>query len=392
MKRIPELDSLRGIAASGIVVFHIDPTHIFWMWTFVDLFLVLSGFLITRILLESIAKDTLSLRDFWMRRILRIWPVYYSTLLGVIVLLLLQRGPDYLIDHRMADVRLSFVYLQFTPLYWLHIGDHMAMFDFLPGFVHSWSLAVEEQFYLLWPPLLILLMRRWGSRKAIWACIGLAMLGPVTRAAFEWPVVLLLARIEGLALGAVMAIMVTNELHETSRARPRRWRPLYAAAIAVGALGITPHLLQGYRHQVDPSSVFYDPLLVTSFVFIYFGVVGLSVTMQGSRWTLPLRFPVLTYLGGISYAMYMYHYPILTFIKPQIHQVLGEHYAWLTTLIAIALVVLSAHASGVLLERPFLKLKQRFARGGAGSAATLKPGGIDAARESQSWGYRSTTP
>lgn len=373
MKRIPELDGLRGIAASGIVFFHIDPTYIFWMWTFVDLFFVLSGFLITRILLQSMARQRLSLRDFWMRRILRIWPVYYVSLLGVILLLLLQRGPDYLLGPRSADVSLSFVFLQYTPLYWLHIGDHEAMFNFLPGFVHSWSLAVEEQFYLLWPPLLILLVRRWGLRGAGWACLGIAMAGPLSRALFEWPAVLLFTRIEGLALGALMAIMVTAELNATGAVRPRRWQWPYVGAVVLGLLGVMPHLLQGYRYGVGPSDVFYDPLLVTSFVFIYFGVVGFAVTQQGSRWLWLFRMPLLTYLGGISYALYMYHYPVLVFIEPQIAEFFAPGLEWLSAVLAVLLIVGLAHASGVILERPFLLLKRRFSRGGAGAAATFYP-------------------
>jgi peptidoglycan/LPS O-acetylase OafA/YrhL len=78
-KRLTQLDGLRGIAALGVVLFHCFGSAFFWMWSFVDLFFVLSGFLITGILLRR-PLDGAALKNFWMRRILRIWPVYYLAL------------------------------------------------------------------------------------------------------------------------------------------------------------------------------------------------------------------------------------------------------------------------------------------------------------------------
>src|SRR5438876_336938 len=89
MKRILELDALRGIAAVGVVLFHAYPHTFFFAWSFVDLFFVLSGYLITTIVLRHLQAPDL-LKAFYYRRILRIWPVYYLTLIGVVVLNMLS--------------------------------------------------------------------------------------------------------------------------------------------------------------------------------------------------------------------------------------------------------------------------------------------------------------
>src|SRR5262245_54212173 len=81
--RTPELDGWRAIAAIGVVLLHLRSQPIFWMWSFVDLFLVLAGFLISRIVTQSHQGAGFSLRNSWVRRILRIWPVYYVAIAGV---------------------------------------------------------------------------------------------------------------------------------------------------------------------------------------------------------------------------------------------------------------------------------------------------------------------
>ena len=91
-RRLLPLDGMRGIAAIGVTAFHVNPVSPFqfWAWSFVDMFFVLSGFLIGTILVRGISERTLSLRNFWIRRVLRIWPVYYLMLLLVTVWALLS--------------------------------------------------------------------------------------------------------------------------------------------------------------------------------------------------------------------------------------------------------------------------------------------------------------
>ena len=135
MKRVPELDALRAIAAGIVLVFHLRPQSFPFGWTGVDLFFVLSGYLITSIILGH-GDSPGFYRNFYMRRGLRIWPIYYLTLF-----VLLATNP--LLDQPQPMRGLAYVltYTQNTPLFWRKIPPL-----FHRAFDHSWTLALEEQF------------------------------------------------------------------------------------------------------------------------------------------------------------------------------------------------------------------------------------------------------
>ncbi|MGH8505186.1 MAG: acyltransferase family protein [Stenotrophobium sp.] len=362
--RITELDGLRGIAAAGVVAFHLFPGKCFWMWSFVDLFFVLSGFLISRILLESLRAQRFSLKYFWARRILRIWPVYYLAVLVVGACNWLWFGSDFLHGPYLRDVLLSLVYLQFTPLYFHGIGDATAMFYFPIGLLHIWSLAVEEQFYILWPLALMLLgYRRMPAMVAL--CIGAFAVGPVFRILGFAPA-LLLTRIDGLALGVLLAIVVTVRLHHRPAAGYRTWlldQGFCWLALVPGLILVGPYFVRGYLHGVDGAEIFRQPWLVSGFALSYFALVGLVVYWCGRRLTAGLRLPLLTYLGSISYAMYMFHFPILYWITPRLEELCGNGHHWLVRGLTLVLIVGFAHLSKVLIENPILALKARFSQG-----------------------------
>jgi peptidoglycan/LPS O-acetylase OafA/YrhL len=141
---IPELDGLRGVAILAVMLFHMQVRGVALGWAGVELFFVLSGFLITRILLESRDKPHY-LRNFYARRALRIFPLYYVVLVVTLIL------PP---PHGFGRSRTSlwyFAYLQTLPLV-------RGRFEASP-LPHSWTLAIEEQFYCLWPFVLLLLRR-----------------------------------------------------------------------------------------------------------------------------------------------------------------------------------------------------------------------------------------
>src|SRR5208337_3451124 len=151
MRRIPELDGLRGLAALTVVVFDLYPTVMPFGWAAVDLFFTLSGFLITGIILEQ-GDEPRFLCTFYVRRSLRIWPIYYVT----IAALLLAGNVSW---HRWLPFAL---YLQNTDFYLMPL-EGMREKVFTPDWAmlnHAWSLAVEEQFYLIWPGLVLLAGRR----------------------------------------------------------------------------------------------------------------------------------------------------------------------------------------------------------------------------------------
>ena len=169
--RFLALDGLRGVAALGVLLVHAFPAPFFWMWSFVDLFFVISGFVITGILLDSDIGNLRFLRNFWVRRVLRIWPVYFLALAATLGLLLLR----YLKHSEATDTR-WWPYLFFIQFYEGYLGGGLAEFYRYAGtFVHSWSVAIEEQFYVLWPLILLALGRR--AVPIALACAALIGLG-----------------------------------------------------------------------------------------------------------------------------------------------------------------------------------------------------------------------
>ena len=148
-RRVPELDSLRALAAAAVLLFHLNPPQFAFGWTGVDLFFVLSGYLITKIILDN-AGSRGFFRNFYMRRGLRIWPIYYLSLF-VIVLLnnYLSRPQD------LTDLPYYLTYTQNVQYYW-----HREPTPFHVAFRHTWTLALEEQFYLIWPALVMLVRRK----------------------------------------------------------------------------------------------------------------------------------------------------------------------------------------------------------------------------------------
>ena len=175
MKRIPELDGLRGTAICMVVAHHyiyykylsfLGPQ---WGWAGVDLFFVLSGFLITGILLKS-EKNEEGLGHFYMRRVMRLFPIYYLCL------------AIYFIGNVAAHSPLPWQFLATYSLYlqaivphsWLGI-EHVKMVDWsTPGFSVMWSLSIEEFFYLVWAPLVFLVR---GKDRILFPLLGVVLLG-----------------------------------------------------------------------------------------------------------------------------------------------------------------------------------------------------------------------
>ena len=121
-----------------------------------------------------------------------------------------------------------------------------------------------------------------------------------------------------------------------------------------------PYLLSGYRGNVDAEDLFSNPLLWTWANILFFGIIGMVVDFSGSRFVSALRSRPLLYLGSISYALYMFHYPLLAFIKPRLVAFLGPDLYWLAMLLTGVLIIGLPHLSKVYLERPILSLKDRF--------------------------------
>ena len=351
MKRVPELDSLRALAAVVVLFFHLDPLRYFPGWTGVDLFFVLSGYLITSIILENAGSPGFTL-NFYARRSLRIWPIYYLTLLGLVAANPFLAHPD-----KLADLPYALTYTQNLPLYW---GKQPPPTH--PAFDHAWTLAIEEQFYLAWPALVL-----WaGRRRLVPLCVLTILIALASREGSNWIIPhyserLLIARSDGFALGGLLAWVFA----EGGWADLRRDRALLACGLAAGLATLylawgcwaySPLGLIGLPTPIYPAEVIF------AFALLYAGIIGLVVLHAGARWLRPLRFRGLVYLGQISYGLYLYHYVVYWIIdgcqpRPHSHE---TDQPWTTQAVKLSATLAVAVASWHLIERPILRWKDRF--------------------------------
>ena len=339
MRRIPELDAVRGLAAVAIVIYHFALSRFPIGWAAVDLFFVLSGFLITSIILEH-RESRFFLARFIMRRGLRIWPIYYLSLLALLV-----AGPHLPRPTRWSGLPYCLTYTQNVERYWA-----AAVTEYSWYFNHTWTLAIEEQFYLIWPALILVA----GRRRVASLALALLAASVAARAcgAHWWT---LPGRSDGLALGALLATALRDRERFEGWLRRHRWGLRFGALAALGYLGVVGALggLPGHGAPRWPALT----LLAINGLFV--AVVGSVALRAGHPSLWFLRGSVLGYLGKISYGLYLYHMIVLR-IKLDVCRVWGIGHNFgidaLTLVACFALAALSWH----FVEKPILALKDRF--------------------------------
>lgn len=363
-RRVAVLDGVRGIAILWVVIhncmfFSVPPTsgpfHMLAMisnagWIGVQLFFVLSGFLITGNLLDAQHADNY-FSSFYMRRILRIFPLYYSVLfLGLTLWPLVFDVPQ-----ALAPALHHQGWLWFHLTNWTH--------EDLGGFSHFWSLAVEEQFYLLWP----LLVYRLSPRRLLLVCIVIAVGSLAVRSTMVFAgvpakeiYIATVCRMDALALGAAAAAAIRI-------AQLREWLSAKLTSMAwVGAvlfaLGIP--LTRGYSTESIGCETFgYTGIALAAAVM----VLAVTLSPKDSRSWIPmlLRSAPLRSLGKYSYAIYVFHVPLHRIVGiPLLHSIFGAAvpaaagavYALIVLVVSYALAFCSYHG----LEKHFLRLKHRF--------------------------------
>ncbi|WP_161554168.1 acyltransferase family protein [Stenotrophobium rhamnosiphilum] len=363
-RRMLPFDGMRGIAAVGVTAFHVNPTSpfMFWAWTFVDMFFVLSGFLIGTILYRGISEGTLSLKNFWIRRILRIWPVYYLMLAVVTLWTLLS--PE--LHMSFKSFMQSLVFLQFTGGY-IHPGVswNNMMWHYIPWFSHSWSIAVEEQFYLLLP----ILLWMFGTRaRGIFLIVIAALALSQFLLYADFVPNLLGTRMQGLALGLLL-VPLSQWLHQADGNIQAKRRSLVllilAVSFAIGLCTMVPLFMQIF--PVLWNGVVVESDIIKNFVLkgtlgmalIYFAIVGFVVAFPKGMFARMLSTPVLVYLGGISYGLYMIHVPVEGMIATSRGRHLSEDSLSINVIYWIVILSLAA-LSKILIEDRFNAYKDRY--------------------------------
>jgi peptidoglycan/LPS O-acetylase OafA/YrhL len=340
---VPELDGLRGLAVLAVVLYHCEtrlpypPIHrvVQWGWAGVNLFFVLSGFLITGIILDS-RDDPHFFRNFYARRSLRIWPVYVLLLLLVFVLVPLT-----------FDGFWSAVYqTRHAPWLYLVLFVQNLFVLTLPGTIGpTWSLAIEEQFYVIWAPV----ARAVRNGHLLVALLLVALASPFVRAANHGALTPThtLIHLDGLAFGSMIAVAL----------RTVRWTQIAFQRIAIVAMGLAVPVL-GYLLYVG--SAFSDSFLALLFA----GGLLLALTTTGSRrlFNRALTSRPLRFYGRISYGLYMVHILVFTLIGAFDERMnkYGTTGALTVVAVRIALSTLVATAMWHGFEKPILRLKRHF--------------------------------
>jgi peptidoglycan/LPS O-acetylase OafA/YrhL len=363
LKHIESLDGIRGLAVFLVLSYHLlwsnnDPGNRLWNfaaqlrgagWIGVDIFFALSGFLITGILFDSL-HDQRFFRNFYGRRVLRIFPLFYGL---VVIAFLLDPS------HRGAELQtfaLLFAYLQNTELWWRTAKGTWL----LPLTGHLWSLAIEEQFYLVWPVIVFLVRDR---RKLLWTAFALALLSPLVRAlslhhGASLAVVYhnTLCRADSLLGGAWLALIVRGNARSRvlRLAAPCFW-------IALGLCGTIAWRTGNFDWEINRAvgQYGYSALAVASLSLIAMALRERSLTAKVMR-IRPLRF-----LGKYSYGLYVFHIPMAAVIaawQPSLRQHIPSRILYHLVLMSatLALTIPVTMLSFHFYEKPFLKLKRFF--------------------------------
>jgi peptidoglycan/LPS O-acetylase OafA/YrhL len=309
--RFTELDGLRGLCAGVIVLAHIHPNDWFWAWILMDLFFVMSAFLLTRIVLKQVTSIH-GLTAFWARRIERIWPLYMLT---VWVLMLLAMALNALHVGPHTELQQFWRFFTFSQnSEWLY--DNTLMYPYATFAVHLWSLAIEEQFYIALP-IAVLLLRKSSPRLWLPLLLALIPLGTVAKLDNNH-MVIITSHIDAFAWGVLLAL--GQDWLERHRRLTNR---LLLGLFVLGLVGFTPYLahniplgLKGQAHiEFQPWPATWGVLMTTSlvaFLAINRGIPALSL----------FRWRPLIYLGTVSYPLYLVHFPIINLFSKYLPPVL----------------------------------------------------------------------
>lgn len=348
----PDIDGLRAIAVLAVVLHHAFPEYVRGGFVGVDVFFVLSGYLISSIILSGLEKGNFSFADFYVRRVKRIFPALIAVLVTTLVIgwgLLIPNEFKQLGKHALAG---SAFVSNFA--FWFEVGYFDASATSKP-LLHLWSLAIEEQFYILWPFTLYAL-HRWGRNTIRWILVFLVislvfnlwLVRHDLNAAFYNP----LARFWEMLMGATLAAMHVKKIM-ASDLLPKTWRwPSFVGHQLLTTLGTL--MLAAVLIRLNPECRFpgwwaFIATLGTCFI-IAAGKHGWF-----NRYVLSSK--PMVWVGLISYPLYLWHWPLLSFAHIRNGAQPSDHVQWQW----VGMSILLAWLTYLLIERPirFGRLKNK---------------------------------
>lgn len=300
--RIPAIDALRALAVLPVILFHLRPAWLPGGFLGVDVFFVISGFLITGIILRELSAGEFSFRNFYARRIRRILPALFLMLAVVSVLWFWRHPLDFGdVSQLTRGVVLLKANLQIEGM----VGDYWGAAAQAQPLLHTWSLAVEEQYYLVFPLFLWAVFRLSAGRCSAWP---LALVGFGSLAAFlymgvhaaETAFYSTFTRGWELLAGSVAAVSQWRRREVGPDAARADDRSGVVGLILVAAAYLLPAWVGGARQ--------WGPLLAVAGAVLFLG--GLRGHVAGYAW---LCRPPLLFIGTISYSLYLWHWPVVVF-------------------------------------------------------------------------------
>jgi peptidoglycan/LPS O-acetylase OafA/YrhL len=349
---IPGFDGLRALAVMAVIAYHLHIPYTQGGFHGVTVFFVISGFLITSLLLHEWADNqTIQLRSFWIRRAKRLLPAMFLLLilLNIVTPLIRPEG----ISSLRQDTFAAFFYYS----NWHYIFLDLSYFDTFetPSLLtHFWSLAIEEQFYIVWAVLILLLLKYIRSHKAIFSFIILASLFSIVRMTTMHDPNLDPSRVYygtdtrmfSLLIGASFALIQPTN----SQAKIKSW--IYEVLAIAGLLVI--FIMVVFTHQYD--SFIYNGgmaiLSITTAMVVF--ILNQTPTVFISKL---LELPLLKWIGLRSYGIYLWHYPVIVLMEPDVNTEGLNVYKIMMKLI---LTILLAAISYTFVEQPIRQGKFTF--------------------------------
>lgn len=356
-KYLPSVDSLRALAVLAVIIYHVDVNYLPGGFLGVDLFFVLSGYLISSLIIKEYRKTgSLNLYNFYIRRASRLLPaVYFMITVGLVVMVLFN---EVLLRKSHLDAIFGYIYSS-NWWYIFHKLDYFDSFGAQSPFKHLWSLAIEEQFYMIFPLLFLLVNRKKKSKDGTYKL----------NKNFLYVVL-------GLILVSLIAHILLFDINNISR--------IYfgtdtrAFSLLVGVVGAILYPMERLHTKVTPQqNIIYSvnslvsiATLITVMVytseyntwlyrggFLLVAILGLIVIISsGKQHTLMsklLSFKPVVFIGKISYSLYLWHFPILVLTTP-VSEIGNPNIIFV--ILRVILTFILATASYVFVETPIRKL------------------------------------
>lgn len=344
IKYRPDIDGLRAIAVLSVIFFHFNRSWLPGGFVGVDIFFVISGFLITSILYKELKNSEFSFPKFYLRRIKRILPVFFVVVFAVILFGYFVMTPKayYALGNSAAST-LGFL----SNMYFAGRGGYFDSSDQFP-LLHTWSLSVEEQYYLVWPVLLLLLFKlnlNLQKTKLITLLLIVIFfaLSQILCANYHWAswaYFILPSRAGELLIGSYIAFTTPNN----TNSKFSLWSSLLGILLIVASL-----IFLNKTSQFPGINSFWPTL-------------GAALIIYGNPQSIVnkcLATPLLVYIGLLSYSLYLWHWPILAYMRYIVPSPTGDLSVMLIV-IAAGLTFLLSIASYYLIEQPTRKMNLKF--------------------------------